>query len=325
METEKKREEISVIVPIYGVEKYLPACIESILSQTFTDFELILVDDGSPDDCPRLCDEAAKRDARVRVIHQQNQGLSAARNAGIEIARGQWLSFVDSDDFVAPTFLQALHEAAVKAGADGAVCSIQLAGEEGKPIETPKTTRVPDGVTAGREILQKIGDPACMPYIIAVGKLWKRAVYQTLRYPVGRRNEDTFVFAELYDTAKTVAQVSEPLYDYRQRAGSIMHSAVTLRNLDEMWAFANCFEYLQQHGYAHILPDAEKRVFAKLTGVYYRVTKDERHSDAMKQAKKAQRDIAMRLQKQGQLDPRSLARTLLFRALPGVYGLRMKG
>ena len=317
--------EISVIVPIYRVEKYLPACIESILNQTFTDFELILVDDGSPDACPHICDETAKRDARVRVIHQANAGLSAARNAGIEIAQGEWLSFIDSDDFVAPEFLQTLHDAAVKAGTDGAVCSVRLVSEDGQPIETPETMRVPNGVTTGREILRKIGDPACMPYTVAVGKLWKRTVYRTLRYPLGRRNEDTFVFAELYDTAKTVAQVSSPLYAYRQRAGSIMHEKVTLRNLDEMWAFVNCFDVLRAHGYDDLLPEAEKRVFAKLTGVYYRVTKEERHSDAMKQAKKAQWDIAMQLQKRGQLSVKALARTLLFRAFPSVYGLRMRG
>ena len=95
---------ISVIVPVYRVEKYLPACIDSILNQTFTDFELILVDDGSPDRCPEICDEVARRDARVRVIHQANAGLSAARNAGIEIAHGEWLGFVDSDDYIAPQF-----------------------------------------------------------------------------------------------------------------------------------------------------------------------------------------------------------------------------
>ena len=97
---------ISVIVPIYRVEKFLPQCIESVLNQTFTDFELILVDDGSPDRCPAICDEAAERDARVRVIHQANAGLSAARNAGIEIAHGEWLGFVDSDDYIAPQFYE---------------------------------------------------------------------------------------------------------------------------------------------------------------------------------------------------------------------------
>lgn len=93
-------------MPVYKVEKYLNECIDSILAQTFTDFELILVDDGSPDNCPALCDAAAEKDSRVRVIHQQNKGLSGARNAGINVARGNWLGFVDSDDMIDPTFCE---------------------------------------------------------------------------------------------------------------------------------------------------------------------------------------------------------------------------
>ena len=100
MTEQKKSPEISIIVPVYKVEKYLNECIDSILAQTFTDFELILVDDGSPDNCPALCDAAAEKDSRVRVIHQQNKGLSGARNAGINVARGNWLGFVDSDDMI---------------------------------------------------------------------------------------------------------------------------------------------------------------------------------------------------------------------------------
>ena len=145
---------ISVIVPVYRVEKYLPACIDSILNQTFTDFELILVDDGSPDRCPEICDETAKRDARVRAIHQANQGLSAARNAGIEAAHGAWLSFVDSDDFLAPDFLETLHDAAVRAGADCALCGVQLTDEAGQKIG--QLLSVADGVRTGRSILETL-------------------------------------------------------------------------------------------------------------------------------------------------------------------------
>ena len=108
MTEQKKSPEISIIVPVYKVEKYLNECIDSILAQTFTDFELILVDDGSPDNCPALCDAAAEKDSRVRVIHQQNKGLSGARNAGIDVARGNWLSFIDSDDTVEKTFCEKL-------------------------------------------------------------------------------------------------------------------------------------------------------------------------------------------------------------------------
>ena len=123
-EQQKKQPEISIIVPVYKTERFLSACISSILAQTFTDFELILVDDGSPDNCPALCDAAAEKDSRVRVIHQQNKGLSGARNAGINVARGNWLGFVDSDDMIDPTFCEKMLHAAVQAGAEMAVCNI---------------------------------------------------------------------------------------------------------------------------------------------------------------------------------------------------------
>lgn len=315
---------ISVIVPIYRVEKYLPACIDSILNQTFTDFELILVDDGSPDRCPEICDETAKRDARVRVIHQANQGLSAARNAGIEAARGAWLSFVDSDDYIAPHFCEKLYQTAQRTNADCVMCSVQNVDESGKLIDSA-LMRVADEVKTGREVLRKIGRDDVTPYLTAWNKLYRRKLFNTLRYPAGRQNEDVFVFAELFCQVQRAVCVAEPLYFYRKRIGSIMNSVVTLRNLDEMWAYVNCFEHLQQDDEESTLKETEKRVFAKLTGVYYRVTEEDRYSNKMKQAKKAQWNIAMRLMKQGQLDLRSLARTLLFQALPGVYGLRMKG
>lgn len=314
---------ISVIVPVYRVEKFLPQCIESVLNQTFTDFELILVDDGSPDRCPAICDEAAERDARVRVIHQANAGLSAARNAGIEAAHGAWLSFVDSDDYIAPHFCEKLYQTAQRTNADCVMCSVQNVDESGKPIDSA-LMRVADEVKTGQEVLRKIGRDDVTPYLTAWNKLYRRKLFNTLRYPAGRQNEDVFVFAELFCQVQRAVCVAEPLYFYRKRIGSIMNSAVTLRNLDEMWAYVNCFEHLQQDDEESILKETEKRVFAKLTGVYYRVTEEDRHSNKMKQAKKAQWNIAMRLMKQGQLDLRSLARTLLFQALPGVYGLRMK-
>ena len=313
---------ISVIVPVYRVEKYLPACIDSILNQTFTDFELILVDDGSPDRCPEICDETAKRDARVRAIHQANQGLSAARNAGIEAAHGAWLSFVDSDDFLAPDFLETLHDAAVRARADCALCGVQLTDEAGQKIG--QLLSVADGVRTGRSILETLCRAPEITYLVAWNKLYRRDVFQTLRYPVGMQNEDTYLAAELFDTVQTVICVSKPMYFYRQRADSIMHTAVTTRNLDRMWAFEHCFAYFEARGLEALMPDAEKKMFAKLTGVYYRLPKEERQSDAVRQAKKAQWNAAMRLMKRGKLSARALARTLAFHAAPGLYGWRMK-
>ena len=257
---------ISVIVPIYRVEKFLPQCIESVLNQTFTDFELILVDDGSPDRCPEICDETAKRDARVRVIHQANAGLSAARNAGIEVAHGEWLGFVDSDDYIAPQFYEKLYQTAQRTDTDCVMCSVQNVDESGKPIDSA-LMRVADEVKTGQEVLRKIGRDDVTPYLTAWNKLYRRKLFNTLRYPSGRQNEDVFVFAELFCQVQRAACVAEPLYFYRKRIDSIMNSAVTLRNLDEMWAYVNCFEHLQQDDEESILKETEKRVFAKLTGV----------------------------------------------------------
>lgn len=318
------RTEISVIVPIYGAEAYLPACAESLLGQTFADFELILVDDGSTDNCPKLCDELAARDSRVRVIHQTNQGLSAARNAGIEIARGAWLSFVDADDFVAPNFLEVLHGAATRAGADCAVCGLCLTDETGKVIEPSYPTEVESGVRTGLSVLETIRDKSNMPYVVAWNKLYRRAVFETLRYPVGRRNEDVFVFAELFDTAKTVACIGDKLYFYRQSAQSIMRSTVTLRNLDEMWGYEACFRYFAAHGLQDLMPYAQKRMFGKLTGVYYRLPKAARRSEEMKKAKKALWSCVKILRKNRQIWGGEKLKIAVFYRLPSLYAIRVK-
>ena len=324
MENAEKTPELSIIVPIYKVEKYLDECIQSILGQTFTDLELILVDDGSPDACPQMCDAAAEQDSRVRVIHQKNGGLSAARNTGIEAARGNWLGFVDSDDFVAPDFYEKLYNAAVNADADCAVCSVQLTHEDGSRMDTPPQWKAYGGGYTGEEILKTITWQNNAPYLVAWNKLYRREVFRTLRYPVGRINEDVFVFAELFDTIKKVACVEQPLYFYRQRTGSIMQSKCTLRSLDEFWGMVECFDYFMAHGYKELLSAAEKRIFAKLTGVYYRLSAQEQHSDAMRQAMAAQKKAAKFLRQQGMLTKKAALRTMLFQNFPAVYGLRRK-
>ena len=123
---------VSIIVPIYNVEQYISKCIESILAQTYRDFELILVDDGSPDNCGKICDEYAKQDSRVHVIHQENKGVSAARNAGISLAKGEYIMLVDSDDFITENMLEKMHDCIAESGSDIVICGMNtfLDGEE---------------------------------------------------------------------------------------------------------------------------------------------------------------------------------------------------
>lgn len=127
--------EISVVVPVYNVEKYLYRCIESILAQTFTDFELILVDDGSPDNCPQICDEWARKDSRIKVIHKNNGGVSVARNVGLDVAQGEYIAFCDSDDYIKSDFLMSLYENAVNTTADVVVSNYSAVTEDGEFVK----------------------------------------------------------------------------------------------------------------------------------------------------------------------------------------------
>ena len=219
---------LSIIVPVYKVENYLQKCIDSILAQTFTDFELILVEDGSPDGCPALCDAAAAKDARIRVLHQKNGGLSAARNAGLDVARGEWIGFVDSDDYIAPEMYETLYKAVQSTGADLALCDYAAVDEAGIPC-LPPYTGLAQRIFTGRELLKKATNTMAQP---AWNKLYRRVIFAQLRYPEGKLNEDIFVLPEVCLNTKKAVVVPKELYYYVQRGSSIMNGSKTLRHFD---------------------------------------------------------------------------------------------
>ena len=280
MTEQKKSPEIIIIVPVYKVEKYLNECIDSILAQTFTDFELILVDDGSPDNCPALCDAAAKKDSRVRVIHQQNKGLSGARNAGIDVARGNWLGFVDSDDMIDPTFCEKMLYAAVQAGAEMAVCNI-LRMKENKALDSYQEHCLKDEVLSREEIVHRI---QLSPFYMVMTRLCRREVFEKIRFPEGKNYEDAFTAPEILERVNKAACVAEPLYQYRLRSGSIMHAAVTLKNLEEVRANYELFQYTmkyRKYDEACLQYTVTKRIFRKLKR---KLSQEERKSEQVQQA-----------------------------------------
>ena len=247
--SEEKRPAVSVIVPVYKVEDCLPACAESLLGQTFTDFELILVDDGSPDGCGALCDSYAARDSRVKVIHRQNGGLSAARNSGLDAARGEAIAFVDADDAVAPDYLEKLRAALEKAGADMAVCAVEDVDEAGAPLSPPVLT-VPEeaGVFEGKELLARFFGPASTCYTVAWNKLYRRKLWENLRYPAGRIHEDDAVAHLLYWQAEKVVCIPDVLYFYRLRQGSICRTELRPSAFDGVDAAAARCRFFAAHG-----------------------------------------------------------------------------
>lgn len=208
--------EISIIVPLYNVEQYVNKCVDSILSQTFTDLEVILIDDGSPDSSGQIADDYAKHDSRVKVRHINNGGLSAARNAGIEIATGRYLGFVDGDDYIAPTMYEVLHQAITKADAQLAICGIYDVYPGHDPKQKPVFYRELNRDEATQMIFE-----GNIISVHAVNKLYARAIFSELRYPVGKYHEDSYVILDVLAGCQRVAVDSQQLYYYLHREGSI--------------------------------------------------------------------------------------------------------
>ena len=255
---------LSIIVPVYDVERYLPKCMDSILAQTFTDFELILVDDGSPDNCPALCDAAAAKDARIRVIHQKNGGLSAARNAGLDAARGAWIGFVDSDDYIAPEMYEAMYHAVQSTGADLALCDYAEVDETGAPCQSMHI-RLEKKDFTGRDLLKNATDSTIQP---AWNKLYRRDVFAQLRYPEGKLNEDLFLIPEICLNTQKAVVVPKALYYYVQRGGSIMSGNKTLRHFDAAEAAQRYWDCLVENAAYDALANAAKFTMGSVSRVY---------------------------------------------------------
>lgn len=220
--------EISVIVPVYNVEKYLCRCVDSILNQTFRDFELILVDDGSPDNSGAICDEYAAKDSRVVVIHRENGGLSAARNVGIDWtfanSNSEWLTFIDSDDWVHPEYLERLLNAAIESNVDVSVCgytkiageALQVAPEQlAVQLWTPEDLFVNYNVNA----------------IVAWGKLYRKECFREVRYPVGKIHEDEFTTYKIIFPCGRLAYIPAGMYAYFNNAEGITKSEWSPKHL----------------------------------------------------------------------------------------------
>lgn len=238
---------ISIIVPVYKVEKYLEKCIESILMQTYKNIELILVDDGSPDMCPVICDKYADKDSRVVVVHKKNGGLSDARNAGLAIAQGEFISFIDSDDFVSEDFCELLLRAALKEKADMAICNYLVVDEEGNLIQE-KNLHLPidDGCINSQEFIEEYCGKYGWYYVIACNKIYKREIFKNINYPKGKQHEDAFVIHHLVIQCNRIACIKKALYFYVQRKGSIM-SQTSIRNMDLGEALIDQYKFAKKN------------------------------------------------------------------------------
>lgn len=249
---------ISVIVPVYKVEQYLRKCVDSILAQTFTDFELFLVDDGSPDKCGDICDEYAKKDDRIIVIHKKNGGLSDARNIAIDRASGDYLTFIDSDDYVAENHLESMYRALLETDSDIAITNMSSVTGSTLNHNHYNPTNHMKILNSKEEIFQTIYKPC------ACGKLYKKYVFSGIRYPVGRLYEDVFTYHDILALANRVVLTGQNTYFYLIRSDSIMHQGYKLQFTDIVDAIELRVKKLEELGLDELVSENRPFIYSRV-------------------------------------------------------------
>lgn len=252
---------ISVIVPIYKVENYLHRCVDSILNQTYTNLEIILVDDGSPDNCGRICDEYAEKDSRVVVIHRENGGLSAARNSGLDICKGDYIGFVDSDDCIHPEMYQLLYEDIKHYGTKLAFCQPNMCKNQNiNAIEVFYNSKCYDAYSIlNRCMIENIWWSACT-------KIYSHSLFDNIRFPEGKTNEDYPVTIRIYDKCDRIAVNYNKLYNYCLRQGSIARSKFNVKKFDQIDTANDVYGYMQEH-HSELASPAQRRMLASCIGL----------------------------------------------------------
>lgn len=236
---------ISVIVPVYKVEDYLYRCVESIVNQSYKNLEIILVDDGSPDKCPQMCDEWIKKDSRIKVIHKDNGGLSDARNAGLDIASGEYISFVDSDDWISKNYIEKLYHSIIANNADISECNVYYAyGEELSAYNNDSAFFYENNKSVMEAYIRDYHIKT-----VVWNKLYSIDLLSSIRFEKGKLHEDEFFTYLVLSKVDRLAHINEYLYFYRQRSDSIMgqSQSFAIHNLDSIEGCSNRALYVKEN------------------------------------------------------------------------------
>ena len=256
---------ISVVVPIYNVEQYLERCVNSILQQTYQNLEIILVDDGSPDNSGAICDSYSFLDQRIKVIHRRNGGLSDARNVGLDMASGEFIAFVDSDDTIMPEMIEKLFQRIDIDQSDMSFCGYRQVNQDGDILSE---VVLPDNVLTGFDALRVSYENQGVLFTLTWNKLYKRRLFENIHFPVGKYHEDEYTTYLLIDRCSRISVLREPLYLYMQRNNSIMQEMYSVKRLDGIDASYERYIYYKKKGgqYRELLVP-EGNTFAQ---VFYR-------------------------------------------------------
>ena len=239
---------ISVVIPVYNVEPFLEECLDSVVRQTYKDLEIILVNDGSTDGSETICRQFALKDKRIKVICQENQGLAAARNSGLDAAAGKWIAFVDSDDVISPDMLEKLADSVSTNKTPIAVCGLHsFIDEDGSRKDNGKIVP-PEGVWSEEDYWKFYDAGGPMICDVVWNKLYDADFWKDRRFIPGKANEDAFVMHYIIGKGQRISTVPEALYGYRIRGKSIMHSRYSLKRLDAVEAYLDRTAYFWKRG-----------------------------------------------------------------------------
>ena len=260
--------EVSIIVPVYNVEEYLENCIESILNQTFKDFELILVDDGSTDNSGKICDIYEKKDTRIKVIHKNNGGLSSARNAGLDIADGKYIGFVDSDDYIHYQMYEKLYSQIINNKADISVCGFQKVKKFKKDLLSTNKFYEKVELFNNIEALEQLYCKYSTEFVVSWNKLYIKTLFKDIKFKEGAIHEDEFIIHQLLYKVNKVVYNNEKLYFYLQRKGSIVSSKAEVCQIDKIYALSDRIKFFYDKELIDLAYKTEKIYLWRLFSIY---------------------------------------------------------
>ena len=259
---------ISVIIPIFNMEKYLSKCLDSILNQTYTNLEILLVNDGSTDNSPAICKKYADKDSRIKIINKENGGSSSARNKGLDCSTGAYIMFMDSDDYVHPDFVQKCYTAAIRDDADLVVCNYVCVNEKGETTEySHRLDNQKEQVIGEKEYWEEYyASNQNGYYIVPWNRLVKKEIYENLRY-IGTIYEDERICHEIIARCKRISCLEDRLYYYLQREGSIVHQKCTEKDFNIIDAMLARSIHFKDAGFQNLADQAFALIVGRMIGI----------------------------------------------------------
>ena len=284
-----KNDLISIVVPIYNVEKYLKRCIDSIINQTYKNIEIILVDDGSTDKGPSICDSYKKKDKRIKVIHKKNGGISDARNEGIKITTGSYLMFIDSDDYIDSNMIEELYKNIIKTKADIVICDFVRFDEEKETFNKYSKKKF---IVEEKDKYNYLFNEYRIPTVVQWNKLFKKEVFKDIEYKKGKINEDEFIVCSELNNAKRISYYLEPFYHYYQRNNSIMGSYNINRFETIFEAYDSQINFFKNKSMDNEIINTKLVMFEAITYFLYMANKSNMTKKSLKKYIKKTKSIA---------------------------------